>query len=172
MTAACSDLQPLCWLTSLFYTMISESGGLKAPLFRHQQSGWKKVLFCSLMTPVECHMQCLKRAFQIFTTIQWWPFLYCSISSCFYLWTDAHHTHSPVICSTGSGLTEARGYKEVTSDFLCTQRSSANCTIYWPLHWINRMTTGNHSIWKECRWRISSFDLLFIQIKRNSTTYL
>ncbi|XP_034037132.1 uncharacterized protein LOC117519946 [Thalassophryne amazonica] len=30
----------------------------------------------------------------------------------------------------GSGLTEARGYEEVTSDFLCTQRSSANCTIY------------------------------------------
>ncbi|XP_044194857.1 uncharacterized protein LOC122972145 [Thunnus albacares] len=30
----------------------------------------------------------------------------------------------------GSGLTEARGYKEVTSDFLCTQRSSANCTVY------------------------------------------
>ncbi|XP_040926440.1 uncharacterized protein LOC121202186 [Betta splendens] len=30
----------------------------------------------------------------------------------------------------GSGLTEARGYREVTSDFLCTQRSSANCTIY------------------------------------------
>uniref|UniRef100_A0A3Q3VWM6 Uncharacterized protein n=1 Tax=Mola mola TaxID=94237 RepID=A0A3Q3VWM6_MOLML len=30
----------------------------------------------------------------------------------------------------GSGLTEAGGYKEVTSDFLCTQRSSANCTVY------------------------------------------
>ncbi|XP_075903525.1 uncharacterized protein LOC142902395 [Nelusetta ayraudi] len=30
----------------------------------------------------------------------------------------------------GSGLTEARGYKEVTSDFLCTQRSTANCTVY------------------------------------------
>ncbi|XP_056869178.1 uncharacterized protein LOC130513917 [Takifugu flavidus] len=30
----------------------------------------------------------------------------------------------------GSGLTEASGYKEVTSDFLCTQRSSANCTVY------------------------------------------
>uniref|UniRef100_A0A3B4F4E7 Uncharacterized protein n=1 Tax=Pundamilia nyererei TaxID=303518 RepID=A0A3B4F4E7_9CICH len=30
----------------------------------------------------------------------------------------------------GSGLTESRGYKEVTSDFLCTQRSSANCTVY------------------------------------------
>ncbi|TRY85048.1 hypothetical protein DNTS_009548 [Danionella cerebrum] len=30
----------------------------------------------------------------------------------------------------GSGLTEAPGYKEITSDFLCTQRSSANCTIY------------------------------------------
>uniref|UniRef100_A0A8C5HBX1 Uncharacterized protein n=1 Tax=Gouania willdenowi TaxID=441366 RepID=A0A8C5HBX1_GOUWI len=30
----------------------------------------------------------------------------------------------------GSGLTESRGYKEVTSDFLCTQRSSANCTLY------------------------------------------
>ncbi|XP_041823417.1 uncharacterized protein LOC121628459 isoform X2 [Melanotaenia boesemani] len=30
----------------------------------------------------------------------------------------------------GSRLTESRGYKEVTSDFLCTQRSSANCTVY------------------------------------------
>uniref|UniRef100_A0A8C2AG08 Uncharacterized protein n=1 Tax=Cyprinus carpio TaxID=7962 RepID=A0A8C2AG08_CYPCA len=30
----------------------------------------------------------------------------------------------------GSGLTEAPGYKEITSDFLCTQRSSANCTVY------------------------------------------
>uniref|UniRef100_A0A672JJ32 Uncharacterized protein n=1 Tax=Salarias fasciatus TaxID=181472 RepID=A0A672JJ32_SALFA len=30
----------------------------------------------------------------------------------------------------GSGLTESRGYKEVTSDFLCTQRSSANCDVY------------------------------------------
>uniref|UniRef100_A0AAY4A0H6 Uncharacterized protein n=2 Tax=Denticeps clupeoides TaxID=299321 RepID=A0AAY4A0H6_9TELE len=30
----------------------------------------------------------------------------------------------------GSGLTEAQGYQEVTSDFLCTQRSSANCTVY------------------------------------------
>ncbi|KAM7390873.1 hypothetical protein PAMA_008867 [Pampus argenteus] len=30
----------------------------------------------------------------------------------------------------GSGLTEVRGYKEVTSDFLCTQRSSANCIVY------------------------------------------
>lgn len=30
----------------------------------------------------------------------------------------------------GSGLTEAKGYREVTSDFLCTQRSSANCTLY------------------------------------------
>ncbi|TNN50105.1 hypothetical protein EYF80_039711 [Liparis tanakae] len=30
----------------------------------------------------------------------------------------------------GSGLTEADGYKEVTSDFLCTQHSSANCTVY------------------------------------------
>ncbi|XP_037829000.1 uncharacterized protein LOC119616621 isoform X2 [Kryptolebias marmoratus] len=29
----------------------------------------------------------------------------------------------------GSRLTESRGYKEVTSEFLCTQRSSANCTI-------------------------------------------
>lgn len=31
---------------------------------------------------------------------------------------------------TGSGLSEARGYTEVTSDFLCTQRSSANCSVY------------------------------------------
>uniref|UniRef100_A0A8C6U921 Uncharacterized protein n=1 Tax=Neogobius melanostomus TaxID=47308 RepID=A0A8C6U921_9GOBI len=30
----------------------------------------------------------------------------------------------------GSGLTEARGYREFTSDFMCTQRSSANCTVY------------------------------------------
>uniref|UniRef100_A0A8C1PWJ8 Uncharacterized protein n=1 Tax=Cyprinus carpio TaxID=7962 RepID=A0A8C1PWJ8_CYPCA len=30
----------------------------------------------------------------------------------------------------GSGLTEAPGYKEITSDFLCTQRSSANCSVY------------------------------------------
>uniref|UniRef100_A0A3P9KVF5 Uncharacterized protein n=1 Tax=Oryzias latipes TaxID=8090 RepID=A0A3P9KVF5_ORYLA len=30
----------------------------------------------------------------------------------------------------GSGLTESRGYREVTSEFFCTQRSSANCTIY------------------------------------------
>ncbi|KAJ0022711.1 hypothetical protein NQD34_014845 [Periophthalmus magnuspinnatus] len=30
----------------------------------------------------------------------------------------------------GSGLTEARGYREMTSDFMCTQRSSANCTVY------------------------------------------
>ncbi|XP_072306463.1 uncharacterized protein [Eucyclogobius newberryi] len=29
----------------------------------------------------------------------------------------------------GSGLTEVRGYKELTSDFMCTQRSSANCTV-------------------------------------------
>ncbi|XP_054621894.1 uncharacterized protein LOC129174196 [Dunckerocampus dactyliophorus] len=30
----------------------------------------------------------------------------------------------------GSHLTEVRGYREITSDFLCTQRSSANCTVY------------------------------------------
>ncbi|XP_038828654.1 uncharacterized protein LOC120027730 isoform X1 [Salvelinus namaycush] len=30
----------------------------------------------------------------------------------------------------GSGLTDASGYKEITSDFLCTQRSSADCTVY------------------------------------------
>uniref|UniRef100_A0A3P8WSV5 Uncharacterized protein n=1 Tax=Cynoglossus semilaevis TaxID=244447 RepID=A0A3P8WSV5_CYNSE len=30
----------------------------------------------------------------------------------------------------GSGLTEARGFRELTSDYNCTQRSSANCTIY------------------------------------------
>ncbi|KAL7874398.1 hypothetical protein SRHO_G00053680 [Serrasalmus rhombeus] len=30
----------------------------------------------------------------------------------------------------GSGLTEAPEYKEITSDFMCTQRSSANCTVY------------------------------------------
>ncbi|KAM9552944.1 uncharacterized protein ACWYII_034906 isoform 3-T5 [Salvelinus alpinus] len=30
----------------------------------------------------------------------------------------------------GSGLTDAPGYKEITSDFLCTQRSSADCTVY------------------------------------------
>nr|XP_057916415.1 uncharacterized protein LOC131108958 isoform X2 [Doryrhamphus excisus] len=30
----------------------------------------------------------------------------------------------------GSHLTEVRGYMEMTSDFLCTQRSSANCTAY------------------------------------------
>uniref|UniRef100_A0A8C9RCU7 Uncharacterized protein n=1 Tax=Scleropages formosus TaxID=113540 RepID=A0A8C9RCU7_SCLFO len=30
----------------------------------------------------------------------------------------------------GSGLTGVPGYKEVTSDFICTQRSSANCTVY------------------------------------------
>lgn len=31
----------------------------------------------------------------------------------------------------GCGLTEAPGYKEITSEFLCTQRSSANCNVYW-----------------------------------------
>ncbi|KAI7792696.1 uncharacterized protein LOC130547423 [Triplophysa rosa] len=30
----------------------------------------------------------------------------------------------------GSGLIEAPGYKEITSDFLCTQRSSADCSVY------------------------------------------
>uniref|UniRef100_A0A3B5KYY3 Uncharacterized protein n=1 Tax=Xiphophorus couchianus TaxID=32473 RepID=A0A3B5KYY3_9TELE len=30
----------------------------------------------------------------------------------------------------GSHLTQSRGYKEVTSEFLCTQRSTANCTVY------------------------------------------
>ncbi|XP_046873386.1 uncharacterized protein LOC124465566 isoform X2 [Hypomesus transpacificus] len=30
----------------------------------------------------------------------------------------------------GSGLIRVRGYMEVTSEFLCTQRSSANCTLY------------------------------------------
>ncbi|KAL2085667.1 hypothetical protein ACEWY4_018987 [Coilia grayii] len=30
----------------------------------------------------------------------------------------------------GSGLTKAYGYKEITSDFMCTQRSVANCTVY------------------------------------------
>ncbi|XP_042366032.1 uncharacterized protein LOC121960425 [Plectropomus leopardus] len=30
----------------------------------------------------------------------------------------------------GSGLTEVEGYREITSDFLCTQRSTANCTVY------------------------------------------
>lgn len=34
-----------------------------------------------------------------------------------------------VFC-TGSGLIEAPGYKEITSDFLCTQRSSADCSVY------------------------------------------
>ncbi|XP_061821938.1 uncharacterized protein [Nerophis lumbriciformis] len=29
----------------------------------------------------------------------------------------------------GSSLTEVRGYREMTSDFLCTQRSSANCAL-------------------------------------------
>ncbi|XP_076826252.1 uncharacterized protein LOC143473243 [Brachyhypopomus gauderio] len=30
----------------------------------------------------------------------------------------------------GSGLAGTLGYKEITSDFMCTQRSSANCTVY------------------------------------------
>lgn len=31
----------------------------------------------------------------------------------------------------GSGLNQSPGYKEVTNDFICTQHSTANCTIYW-----------------------------------------
>ncbi|KAK2859314.1 hypothetical protein Q5P01_003934 [Channa striata] len=54
-----------------------------------------------------------------------------SISEAWYLIKD----HGTNYCNLynlleASGLTEARGYKEVTSDFLCTQRSSANCTVY------------------------------------------
>uniref|UniRef100_W5MWR2 Uncharacterized protein n=1 Tax=Lepisosteus oculatus TaxID=7918 RepID=W5MWR2_LEPOC len=30
----------------------------------------------------------------------------------------------------GSGLTSVSDYKEVTNDFICTQHSTANCTIY------------------------------------------
>ncbi|KAG5849941.1 uncharacterized protein LOC135253858 [Anguilla rostrata] len=30
----------------------------------------------------------------------------------------------------GSRLNEAPGYTEITSEFICTQRSSANCTVY------------------------------------------
>ncbi|XP_038133841.1 uncharacterized protein LOC119778593 isoform X3 [Cyprinodon tularosa] len=30
----------------------------------------------------------------------------------------------------GSGLTQSRGYREVTSEFQCTQRSTADCTVY------------------------------------------
>uniref|UniRef100_A0A8C6PA82 Uncharacterized protein n=1 Tax=Nothobranchius furzeri TaxID=105023 RepID=A0A8C6PA82_NOTFU len=30
----------------------------------------------------------------------------------------------------GSGLTQVRGYEEVTSEFLCTQRSTANCSVF------------------------------------------
>uniref|UniRef100_A0A3B3RGZ4 Uncharacterized protein n=1 Tax=Paramormyrops kingsleyae TaxID=1676925 RepID=A0A3B3RGZ4_9TELE len=29
----------------------------------------------------------------------------------------------------GSGLTDVPGYKEMTSAFICTQRSRANCTV-------------------------------------------
>nr|XP_003201373.2 uncharacterized protein LOC100535932 isoform X1 [Danio rerio] len=54
-----------------------------------------------------------------------------SVSETWYAITD----HGTNYCNLynlieGSGLTEAPGYKEITSDFLCTQRSSANCTIY------------------------------------------
>uniref|UniRef100_A0A3B5AYH1 Uncharacterized protein n=1 Tax=Stegastes partitus TaxID=144197 RepID=A0A3B5AYH1_9TELE len=54
-----------------------------------------------------------------------------SISETWYAITD----HGTNYCNLynlmeGSGLTESRGYKEVTSDFLCTQRSTANCTAY------------------------------------------
>ncbi|XP_066579424.1 uncharacterized protein LOC136769633 isoform X2 [Amia ocellicauda] len=30
----------------------------------------------------------------------------------------------------GSGLTNVADYKEMTNDFICTQHSSANCTVY------------------------------------------
>ncbi|KAJ8376964.1 hypothetical protein SKAU_G00075440 [Synaphobranchus kaupii] len=45
------------------------------------------------------------------------------------------HDHGTNYCNLynlieGSGLTEAPGYTEITSDFICTQRSSANCTVY------------------------------------------
>ncbi|XP_067291145.1 uncharacterized protein [Pseudorasbora parva] len=54
-----------------------------------------------------------------------------SVSETWYVVTD----HGTNYCNLynlieGSGLTESPGYKEITSDFLCTQRSSANCTIY------------------------------------------
>ncbi|KTG47704.1 hypothetical protein cypCar_00020653 [Cyprinus carpio] len=54
-----------------------------------------------------------------------------SVSETWYAVTD----HGTNYCNLynlmeGSGLTEAPGYKEITSDFLCTQRSSANCTVY------------------------------------------
>ncbi|XP_034167843.2 uncharacterized protein LOC117599068 [Pangasianodon hypophthalmus] len=54
-----------------------------------------------------------------------------SVSETWYAVTD----HGTNYCNLynlieGSGLTEAPGYKEITSEFLCTQRSSANCTVY------------------------------------------
>uniref|UniRef100_A0A3Q4ASB0 Uncharacterized protein n=1 Tax=Mola mola TaxID=94237 RepID=A0A3Q4ASB0_MOLML len=62
-------------------------------------------------------------------------FTYCHISVGFRSTWYAIRDHGTNYCNLynlmeGSGLTEAGGYKEVTSDFLCTQRSSANCTVY------------------------------------------
>ncbi|XP_055038593.2 uncharacterized protein [Misgurnus anguillicaudatus] len=54
-----------------------------------------------------------------------------SVSESWYAVTD----HGTNYCNLynlieGSGLTEAPGYKEITSDFMCTQRSSADCSVY------------------------------------------
>ncbi|XP_061614416.1 uncharacterized protein LOC133470264 [Phyllopteryx taeniolatus] len=71
-----------------------------------------------------------------FRLVPYYFFTFChvsamSISETWYVIKD----HGTNYCNLynlieGSGLTEARGYKEITSDFLCTQRSSANCTVF------------------------------------------
>ncbi|XP_037133398.1 uncharacterized protein LOC119137899 isoform X1 [Syngnathus acus] len=83
------------------------------------------------------HMQPIKRYVDVihFRLLPYYFHNFChvsamSISEIWYLIKD----HGTNYCNLynlmdGSSLTEARGYKEITSDFLCTQRSSANCTV-------------------------------------------
>ncbi|KAG9333748.1 hypothetical protein JZ751_010299 [Albula glossodonta] len=54
-----------------------------------------------------------------------------SVSEAWYTLID----HSTNYCNLynlmeGSGLTEVEGYKEMTNDWICNQRSTANCTEY------------------------------------------
>ncbi|XP_036378461.1 uncharacterized protein LOC118773572 [Megalops cyprinoides] len=82
-------------------------------------------------TPVKRHVDDLS-----FRLVPFRLFTHChvsamSVSETWYTILD----HGTNYCNLynlmeGSGLTEAPGYTEITSDFLCTQRSSANCTIY------------------------------------------
>uniref|UniRef100_A0A671NSL1 Uncharacterized protein n=1 Tax=Sinocyclocheilus anshuiensis TaxID=1608454 RepID=A0A671NSL1_9TELE len=92
--------------------------------------GGEKCLYkvCPNTTPVKKYVDDIN-----FRLVSYGFFTHChvsamSVSETWYAVTD-HGTNYCNLYSLieGSGLTEAPGYKEITSDFLC---SSANCAVY------------------------------------------